>query len=111
MDKLYILKKCPASQQAMELVYEAPIMKRVEVSDVNFSNTPPSVTHVPTLIKQDGKMLVGAQVYRYLKKARMEPNFPNTQIKGEMFTGMITSTPFLVLVVVLIAAYFWQRNR
>lgn len=92
-DTLYVSRNCPASQRVMSMIAHAPtvVRKNVEVNEITqFSNTPPSVTAVPTLIQQDGKMLVGDQVFRYLRKMRQDPDFPETpeMSERENFLGL-----------------------
>lgn len=105
----------------MSMVANAPTVSRnIDVHEISgFENVPPHVTKVPTLIKQDGTMLVGAEVFRYLKKLRQEPSFPQTpemSERREMFPGLDNVSwehvLFLFLAILLfVGAYrYWKLS-
>ena len=116
-DTLFVSKRCPASRRAVSMIANAPtaVQKSVNINEVTgFSNTPQSVTAVPTLLKQNGQMLVGAQVFRYLEKMRQEPNFPQTPEMSENFLGANLSMQnilfmFLAIMLVVLALVYFSK--
>lgn len=88
MSRLYVNNSCPHSRRAVSMLARASttLRRSVKVSEISgYQSGPPNVTQVPTLIKQDGTMLVGGQVFDYLKLAKQEPSFPQTPDMSETF--------------------------
>lgn len=115
-DTLYVSKSCPHSQKASSFLAHAPttLQRSVVVHDINYKNTPPSVTRVPTLITQKGKMLVGSEVFDYLKKKRQDPTFPQTPEMSELFHGLVSRRNLCLFLIIAIIAgvccYYKKKN-
>ena len=110
MSTLYVTDQCPHSQRAKSMLANAPtvVRRHINVKDANFSNSPPHVTKVPTLILQDGSMLVGPEVFQYLERVRQDPTFPQTPEMSEIseMFGSNSSCIVIVLLVLLGVALF-----
>ena len=112
-DELFVSNECYHSKLAKSMLANAPTIMRqnVRVTTIDHKNVPPNVTHVPTLIKQDGKMLVGAQVFDYLKKGRKDPHFPHTDV-DEFFGsfGTFSTRNLIIGAVALVVVYYLYRK-
>ena len=108
---LFVRRDCPHCQNAERLLAGFPekMRKEVRVSEINFKNRPPNVTRVPTLITQQGEMLVGENVFAYLKKWRHDASPPHTEaflsIKDHKFKYV------LIILALLLAAYYWYTHQ
>ena len=88
-DELFVNSECFHSANALSMVAKAPTVMRnnMKITEVDYKNAPANVTAVPTLVKQDGTMLVGAQVFDYLKRGRKDPHFPPTDVDSFEYYG------------------------
>jgi hypothetical protein len=118
-DELFVNSECYHSKAALSMMAHAPTVLRnnMKITHVDYKNAPPAVTAVPTLVKQNGTVLVGAQVFDYLKKGRKDPHFPHTDV-DEHFTfggskGMFRTTYLIIYacVIVLIVAYGYFADK
>lgn len=108
---MYVRKDCPHCKNAEALVQSLPsnLRSKIRVSEINFKNRPPNVTRVPTLITQQGKMLVGEQVFAYLKRWRHDADPPHTEAFQAIKRHKMKC--LLLIVAFLLAAYwFWSRR-
>ncbi len=115
MSTLYVKGGCPPSERAKSILYNAPttVRRGIRVKDTTFSNSPPHVTKVPTLILQDGTMLVGPQVFQYLERARQDPSFPQTpehSEKSEFFHQLQDPMTLTVLLALALVAFVIFRK-
>lgn len=119
MHTLYVTDSCPSSKKALSMLANAPtaVQKDVAVSPITgFSTSPPQVTAVPTLILQDGQMLVGEEVFKYLSKVRQNPHFPQTPDMSEnesfhMNALSMSALGFVSIAVVAFLIYWLWKNR
>ena len=119
MHTLYVTNSCPASKKALSMLANAPtsVQKDVAVSPVTgVCTSPPQVTAVPTLILQNGKMLVGEQVFKYLSKVRQNPHFPETpeMSENESFhlpKFSMSAAGFVSVAIVVFLIYWLWKNR
>lgn len=104
--KLFVRKDCPHCQnvETMIMSYPASLRQQIKVSEINFKNRPPNVTRVPTLITQDGSMLVGENVFAYLKRWRHDANPPRTEAFSMMKKH---KKKCMLLVLAFLAAAYW----
>ena len=105
--ELYVNNGCRYSAMAMSMLANAPttLKENVKVSRINYKNAPPHVTSVPTLITQNGQMLVGSQVFDFLKRGRHDPKFPLTDVDAERFSGAVVGS-WAILAAVIVGLYF-----
>lgn len=110
--EMFVRDGCPHSKRAEQLVESFPekLRSQVHVSQIDFSNRPPNVTRVPTLITQQGDTLVGADVFAYLKRWRQDAVPPGT---AEAF-GAISDNKMvfflLVIAAVAVGLYFYHKR-
>lgn len=113
METLYTNPNCPHSRKVSAMLAQNP-RKGLRKVEIDFQNKPASVTHVPTLITQSGKTLIGKQVFDYLKRKRQDPTFPETDADGESFTGFMSKKNMMILAAVLIlcgiCCYMYQKR-
>ena len=114
--ELYVNNGCRYSAMAMSMLANAPtaLKENVKVSKINYKNAPPHVTSVPTLITQNGQMLVGTQVFDFLKRGRKDPKYPLTDVDSERFSGLnaaFATTTSTVITLVVIAGILWWLNK
>lgn len=122
-DNLYVSHKCPYTRPLMSMLANAPtfLQKSIKVTEISgFDNVPAGVTNVPTLIKQDGTFLVGEEVFRYLKRMRQDPSYPETPEMSENFLGINLSLQaistqhvlalFLIILVAVLVYRYWSSR-
>lgn len=66
MNVLIISKKCENCNAILSYINSKNLTKLVKIHDVNISGVPQGIQRVPTLIKNDGSILVGGDVKTYL---------------------------------------------
>ena len=112
--ELYVHNGCRYSAMAMSMLGKAPsaIRDNIKITKVNFKNRPPHVTSVPTLITQNGQMLVGSAVFDYLKRGRKDPKFPLTDVDAEYFSfGKHRKFRAAVMIAIVCVILWWLNSR
>jgi len=114
MSKLYVNGNCPHSRRAVAMLAKSPttLKKDITISEItDYKSGPPSVTQVPTLITQDGKMLVGKHVFNYLKRKKQESVYPQTPDQSEMFHGLSGNwKTLLIIIIIIVLMYFMYKT-
>lgn len=108
---LYIRKDCPHSQRLVRMLetYPENLRQQLRISEISFQNQPPNVTRVPTLITQKGDMLVGEDVFSYLKKWRHDASPPHTEAFAAISSNRCKCT-LLVIAIALVAFWYFTRR-
>ena len=111
MLEMFVRDDCAHCKNAVNMVYAMPssLQAQIKISPITFQNRPPNVTRVPTLVTQQGKMLVGANVFAYLKRWRHDASPPHT----EAFLGVSQNRVLCILffIAVIVALYYLWVSR
>lgn len=108
---LYVRKDCPHSQRLGRMLetYPEKLRQQLRISEISFHNRPPNVTRVPTLITHKGDMLVGEDVFSYLKRWRYDASPPHTEAFAAIKKNQ--STCILLVIAILLTAYWYYTSR
>ena len=116
--ELYVNGECYHSRAAMDMLAKSPpdLQREVRINQVDFKSAPPQVTKVPTLILQDGTMLVGPEVFEYIRKQMKRPWFPHTDVDrhayhAEQDVGLFTRRNIVIVALLILAMYLLYQHR